>query len=389
MNLIKSRLSFTFSPFIIAILINILLVSLFSCSSTKNLPSQGSIKKISVIFVPGYKGSLLKDNDPNIKKIVWLDVNQALGFSSPDLKLKANDQITEAGILESVSTPFLFKKDIYLPWINTLKDQESIDSYFFSYDWRKDNSESSLKLSNFIKEVKSKNNLPIVLVGHSNGGLLAMSTLNKNPELVNKVVFVGTPFSGGVGFLEDLMIGVNTGINSKIVSPCVVQSFESIYSFFPRENSFDTKEVLFDENRNVIQNKFYDANFWKTYNLGTYSVGSPCANEPISDLQQRLNKALKFKESLDTKKEIKYPPVLVVRAENKGTIRRVFGRKMNEGWRWKILEGERVLGDGRVTNENALPPPGIPFSLYVSTAEHSELLNDKETSDAIVEFIKK
>jgi pimeloyl-ACP methyl ester carboxylesterase len=389
MNLIKSRLSFTFSPFIIEIFINILLVSLFSCSSTKNLPSQGSIKKISVIFVPGYKGSLLKDNDPNIKKIVWLDVNQALGFSSPDLKLKANDQITEAGILESVSTPFLFKKDIYLPWINTLKDQESIDSYFFSYDWRKDNSESSLKLSNFIKEVKSKNNLPIVLVGHSNGGLLAMSTLNKNPELVNKVVFVGTPFSGGVGFLEDLMIGVNTGINSKIVSPCVVQSFESIYSFFPRENSFDTKEVLFDENRNVVQNKFYDANFWKTYNLGTYSVGSPCANEPISDLQQRLNKALKFKESLDTKKEIKYPPVLVVRAENKGTIRRVFGRKMNEGWRWKILEGERVLGDGRVTNENALPPPGIPFSLYVSTAEHSELLNDKETSDAIVEFIKK
>jgi hypothetical protein len=62
---------------------------------------------------------------------------------------------------------------------------------------------------------------------------------------------------------------------------------------------------------------------------------------------------------------------------------------MNEGWRWKILEGERVLGDGRVTNENALPPPGIPFSLYVSTAEHSELLNDKETSNSILDFIKK
>jgi hypothetical protein len=216
-----------------------------------------------------------------------------------------------------------------------------------------------------------------------------MSALNKHPENISKVVFVGTPFSGGVGFLEDIMIGVSTGINSKIASPCVVQSFESIYSFFPRENSFDTKEVLFDENRNVIQNKFYDANFWKTYNLGTYTVGSPCANEPILDLQQRLNKALKFKESLDTKKEIKYPPVLVVRAENKGTIRRVFGRKMNEGWRWKVLEGERVAGDGRVTNENALPPPGVPFSLYVSTAEHSELLNDKETSNSILDFIKK
>ena len=389
MNQIHTKLPFRFFLFIFQSLIYITIVSLFSCSSTKSIPSQSRIKKVSVIFVPGYKGSLLKDNDPNINKIVWLSASQALGFSSPDLKLGANDQITEAGILESINIPFLFKKDIYKQWIDTLNNQESFDSYFFSYDWRKDNSESSLKLTNFIKEIKSKNNLPIILVGHSNGGLLAMSALNKHPENVSKVVFAGTPFSGGVGFLEDIMIGVNTGINSKIASPCVVQSFESIYSFFPRENSFDTKEVLFDENRNVIQNKFYDANFWKTYNLGTYTVGSPCANEPILELQQRLNKALKFKESLDTKKEIKYPPVLVVRAENKGTIRRVFGRKMNEGWRWKILEGERVLGDGRVTNENALPPPGIPFSLYVSTAEHSELLNDKETSNSILDFIKK
>jgi len=389
MNRIKTKLSFTFSLVILQVFINILFVSLYSCSSSNNLLSQGYNKKVSVIFIPGYKGSLLKNNDSSINKIVWLSASHALGLSSPDLKLKANDQITEAGILESVSIPLLFRKDIYIPWIDTLNDEKYFDSHFFSYDWRKDNSESSLKLSNFIKEIKSKNNLPIVLVGHSNGGLLAMSALNKNPELVSKVVFVGTPFSGGVGFLEDLMIGVNTGINSKIVSPCIVQSFESIYSFFPRENTFDTKELLFDENKNVIQNRFYDANFWKTYNLGTYSVGSPCANEPASALQQRLNKALKFKESLDTKKEIKYPPVLVVRAENRGTIRRVFGRKMNEGWRWKILEGERVLGDGRVTNENALPPPGIPFSLYVSTAEHSELLNDKETSNSIFEFIKK
>jgi pimeloyl-ACP methyl ester carboxylesterase len=389
MNQIKRKLSLTFSSVIFLIFLSISFVLLYSCTSFKSNPLQGGNKNISVIFVPGYKGSLLKDNDSNNNKIVWLSASHALGFSSPDLKLGANDQVTEAGILESVDIPFLYKKDIYSPWMDTLRKQESFDSYFFSYDWRKDNSESSLKLTNFIKEIKSKNNLPIVLVGHSNGGLLAMSSLNKNPELVSKVVFVGTPFSGGVGFLEDLMIGVNTGINSKIVSPCVVQTFESIYSFFPRENTFDTKELLFDENKNVVQNRFYDANFWKTHNLGTYSVGSPCDNEPISALQQRLNKALKFKESLDTKKEIKYPPVLVVRAENKGTIRRVFGRKMNEGWRWKILEGERVPGDGRVTNENALPPPGIPFSLYVSTADHSELLNDKETSNSIVEFIKK
>jgi pimeloyl-ACP methyl ester carboxylesterase len=359
----------------------------FQCSIPMTITISPTSKKYSVIFVPGYKGSRLAQRDQNQDLLVWLNAAQSLGFSSPDLHLKERDSISEAGVLEYVKIPFLFTKNIYAPWISELQRTEGSESSFFSYDWRKDNTESTNKLIQFLRDNKQKYNLPIMLVGHSNGGLLAMSALNKEPDLISKVVFVGVPFSGGVGFLEDLMVGVSTGLNSKIASPCVVQSFESIYSFFPRSTSFDTKDVLMTENKEKIQSQFFDATFWKNYNLGPYAVGSLCGNEPIANLQKRLDKALIFKNSLDAKKDIKYPNVLVVRAENKGTIRRVLGSKMDDGWRWKILEGERVAGDGRVTNENALPPPGIPFSLYVSTAEHSELLNDPKTARAILNFI--
>lgn len=359
------------------------------CSFPSKAPFSPSTKKYSVVFVPGYKGSLLVRRNKNQSQLVWLNAVQSLGFSSPDLRLKEGDLIFESGILEYVKIPLLLTKNIYATWMTELQNVEDAEPSYFSYDWRRDNTESTIKLVQFLKETKQKYNLPIVLIGHSNGGLLAMSAINREPNLVSKAVFVGVPFSGGVGFLEDLMIGVNTGLNSKIASPCVVQSFESIYSFFPRSTSFDTTDVLITEKNEKIQNHFYDANFWLKYNLGPYAVGSPCANEPVENLQKRLDKALIFKNSLDTKKEIKYPNVLVVRAENKGTIRRIFGSKMDDSWRWKILEGERVAGDGRVTNENALPPPGIPFSLYVSKAEHSELLNDPKTSKAIIDFLVK
>ncbi len=369
--------------------IHILLFLFILLKCSNPIPKDSSNKNlIPVVFVPGYKGSNLKVFDKNKTSRVWLTPSIALGFSTPDLSLKGSSTINEDGILESVTIPFLLSVKVYEPWINYLKNNENIDPYFFSYDWRIDNGETAEKLEKYLLEIKQKTGKAPVVIGHSNGALLSLSVLNKNKDLFSKVIFAGAPFSGGVGFLEDLMEGVTTGLNEKIVSPCVVQTFESVFSFFPRETSFDTREVLFDEDKNPITTKFYSALFWKNYNLGPYKIGSPCSTEPTEILQKRLDKALKFRESLEAKKDIKYPPVLVIRAENKGTIRRIFGKELKEGWKWKVIEGERTAGDGRVTIENALPPPGIPFSLYISKAEHSELLNDPLTAEATINFIK-
>ena len=342
---------------------------------------------IPVIFIPGYKGSLLKDTDPNKAGQVYLGLSQALGFSSPDLRLKEVNSVVQNGILESVTIPMIYSVDVYESWIKSLKSKSELDTYIFPYDWREDNGKSVLLLESMVKEIKIKTGSAPILIGHSNGALLTVSFMNKHPELVSKAILVAGPFSGGVGFLEDLMVGVPIGLNNKMLNTCVVQTFESIYTFFPREKNFDTREVLFTDDRKPLLTSFFDASFWKEYNLGPYTIGSPCSAEPQENLQKRLNKALKFRESLEAKKDITYPPVLVVRAENRGTIRKIFGSRTNEGWKWKVLEGERVPGDGRVTVENALPPPGIPFSLYVSKAEHSAILNEPETREAIFKFI--
>ncbi len=383
--LIKGLLHIVCSLTYIQILLFIII--LLKCNNPTQKITINS-NKTPVVFVPGYKGSNLKEIDKNSISRVWLNPSQALGFSTPDLRLKNNDTISEDGILESVTIPLLLSVKIYEPWINFIKNDDNIDPYFFSYDWRIDNGETALKLEKYLIEIKQKTGKNPVVIGHSNGALLSLSVLHKNRDLFSKVVFAGAPFSGGVGFLEDLMEGIPTGLNKRIASPCVVQTFESVFTFFPREVSFDTREVLFDENRKPIETKFYSALFWKNYNLGPYKIGSPCSNEPTDVLQKRLDKALKFRESLEAKKDFKYPPVLVIRAENNGTIRRIFGKELKEGWKWKVIEGERTAGDGRVTIENALPPPGIPFSLYISKAEHSELLNDTETARATINFIK-
>ena len=382
---IKALFQFNCSLAYIQILLFIFIITKCSNSMQKNTLISN---KTPVVFVPGYKGSNLKETDKNTTSRVWLTPSQALGFSTPDLNLKNNNTISEDGILESITIPLLLSVKIYEPWINFLKNEDNIDPYFFSYDWRIDNGETAIKLEKYLIEIKQKTGKTPVVIGHSNGALLSLSVLHKNRDLFSKVVFAGAPFSGGVGFLEDLMEGIPTGLNKKIASPCVVQTFESVFTFFPREISFDTKEVLFDENRKPIETKFYSALFWKNYNLGPYKIGSPCSNEPTDVLQKRLDKALKFRESLEAKKDLKYPPVLVIRAESNGTIRRIFGKELKEGWRWKVIEGERTAGDGRVTIENALPPPGIPFSLYISKGEHSELLNDSDTAKATIDFIK-
>ena len=145
--LIKGLLHIVCSLTYIQILLFIII--LLKCSN----PTQKitiNTNKTPVVFVPGYKGSNLKEIDKNSISRVWLNPSQALGFSTPDLRLKNNDTISEDGILESITIPLLLSVKIYEPWINFLKNDDNIDPYFFSYDWRIDNGETALKLEKYL-----------------------------------------------------------------------------------------------------------------------------------------------------------------------------------------------------------------------------------------------
>ncbi|TGK06663.1 alpha/beta hydrolase [Leptospira semungkisensis] len=345
----------------------------------------------SIVFVPGYKGSELVKKEGDSWNKIWLTPRQALGLSHPDLSYKEGDAIQEGGVLGSVTLiPKVIDVQVYSPWLEALRSS-NLKPYVFPYDWRRDNGETSKHLESFLEKVKSENgNIAPIVVGHSNGGNLTLSVLNRRPDLIGKAVFVGTPFHSGIGFMEDLIPGVSTGLNGKIAGACVVSTFVSVLTFFPRNQSFDTKEVLTTLSGEPIQVEFFQAKDWKRLQLGIYNKASGCASEPsLESYQSNLDKALSFRNSLEPKKKGKLPSVLVVHATNRPTLRTLPGEKKAEDWIWYFEKGKRVPGDGRVTAESSLPPEGIPYELFVSEAEHSALLNDPKVQQKILEFAEK
>ncbi|EQA38332.1 lecithin:cholesterol acyltransferase domain protein [Leptospira inadai serovar Lyme str. 10] len=338
-----------------------------------------------IVFVPGYKGSELISS----KGKVWLSPAQALALSSPDLMLRESDEIQPGDVLRSVTAiPVLLDVKVYAPWLDRMISEKRWIPYVFPYDWRKDNGDTSTQLELFLTRIKKSNDgkSPVV-IGHSNGGTLTLSVLNRRPNLIAKAVFVGAPFRSGIGFMEDLTLDQSTGLNGKIMGPCVASSFISVYTFFPRESSFDTKDVLQNKNGEFLPTRFFEASFWKEHELGAFSKTASCNPTPsVTEFQTRLDKAKSFRDSLSPKKGTKYPPALVIRAANRPTLRVLSGSKDARGWNWDFRASKRVNGDGRVTAESALPPDGFPYELFESELGHSELLNDPKVQSKILEF---
>lgn len=71
--------------------------------------------------------------------------------------------------------------------------------YVFYYDWRKPVEESASKLKNFIANTVQPSG-PITLIGHSLGGLIARTCIQKNADLcqTQKLITLGSPHQGAV-----------------------------------------------------------------------------------------------------------------------------------------------------------------------------------------------
>jgi pimeloyl-ACP methyl ester carboxylesterase len=349
-------------------------------------------KKSIMIFIHGIKGSLLADEKENI---VWLNGSQGLGISAPKLSLPMNwngdiqekDSIRSVGILSDVKViPFLLEEKIYSPWLQSGKDLYSDQFYSFHYDWRRDNLESVSSFESFVDKIRKENtDANITVVAHSMGGLITLVLFNKRPELFQKIVFVGVPFYGGIGFLEDLHVGIPTGLNSKILTQEILFTMPSVYTLFPIE----TKDHIIAEDLSgtPIEIDFYSADAWKKNKFSVFANDTD-SEKKFSFLEKALKKAKQFKEQIKFAK-IKYPPILVVTGKSNPTLSKIQknGKHSFKGWDFKSLAFEP--GDGRVLEKNSFPPKGILYETFYSEATHSALLNDPKVVDRIREFTGK
>jgi pimeloyl-ACP methyl ester carboxylesterase len=360
---------------------------------TATVRSESKTDRIPVVFVPGIKGSVLLNEEGDK---LWLTGTQALGLQTPNLGLYGENQdlIPGGPVLRVTAIPYLIEQEIYGPWIQRMMSEPAIDFYVFSYDWRKDNLITQARLVRFLKEIQSKYNQKPVLIGHSMGGMLSFSAANQNPGLVEKAIFVGTPFRGGIGYMEDLLLGNSTGLNKSIQGPCQIAKYESVYGFFPRLKTTDTKDTTLDASGKPLNLDFFSEQTWKDQSWGFYAHS--CHPDQIPnpiEFQFKLDRARKFRESLDPKPEFAAtkPKLLVVSAKNRPSLRAI-NRIGNTGpgslVRWDFQKAELVPGDGRVTYENSLPAPGVNYTYFETDFEHGVLMNDPNLFKKVLAFLE-
>lgn len=340
-----------------------------------------------IVFIHGIKGATLEDASG---KTVWMTGWQAMGFSSPPLSLpiqwddqgQARDSIRATGILKRVDViPWVLGEEAYGTWI---KKATELGGPFvpFSYDWRRDPMETLARFTTFVEETSRLNGgVRVRIVAHSLGGLIAMALLKQRPELVERAVFAGVPFGGGVGFLVDLHGGIPNGLNARILSPEVLFTFPSVYALFP-----ETGKGLVDAQGAPIPIDFYNAEDWARLKLG--AIAEPGAGPAeMNHLKRALAQAKKLRTILSQPSAKSLPPVLVVLSSQTPTRDRVTreGTKSVKGWDFD--SADKKPGDGRITAE-AAEPAGVPHETYETRARHSLLLNDSGVIERIRAFLK-
>ncbi|MBC7474219.1 MAG: hypothetical protein H7263_07985 [Candidatus Sericytochromatia bacterium] len=370
-----------------------------SCGSIMQ-SSQNTIQNTdeTLVFIHGIKGGVLADKRTG--DTAWITVPQALGVSTPNLKLPL--QWSDADIPQQAKDNLIAVSPVdrltLIPNIIDIKIYNGIltegakkykNFYPFGYDWRRSNLDSLDDYLKFLRKIVAKHHKPVKVIAHSMGGLLTMAAMQADPELFDTVFFVGTPFAGGVGFLDDLHQGVSTGTNSKILSPEVVASMPSTYSLFPLE----AKAELSD-GKNPIKVDFFNPKDWEDLKIGPFAYDFAYNDQFRNHFTKALKVAKIFRQKLFNGKLVKngeriakQPKVYVIRGTSLTTLVQVVknGPQSKLGWDFKSAAKEG--GDGLVSAKDAYPPKGIDYTIFESKFQHGDQLNEPAVLKWIFEQI--
>lgn len=366
--------------------------------SQKKVPKKNTSKQ-PVVFIHGHMGGVLVDS---LGKKVWLSPRMGLGLETPNLSLpiewdnniQKKDELKAVEPIKEVSILFgLIGKKIYGPWLEAVNQFSNIEFYNFSYDWRRDNNETADLFAEFLKKIKQKHGgKKVQVVSHSMGGIITLTIWNENPDLIDKVVFAGVPFRGGLGYLDNLYLGTPVGLNNKILSPEVIFTHPTFCAFFPAGQDFENQDLLVDENGKPIEVDYYNIEDWKRLGFGPYARQNQKKFNNLKKqqihLQHVLQQAKKFRFRMKPKGN-HYKKALVISSEAHSTLSKVRQLEIKDGeipfYDFKIEN--RVPGDGSVSRKDMLPPKPVPYREFLTEHSHASLLNDPKVQREIEKFL--
>jgi pimeloyl-ACP methyl ester carboxylesterase len=300
------------------------------------------------------------------------------------------------GIIETLAAGRYVDRDLALGAAGLPPSRQAVDPppgyagghftcFQFDYDWRRDLSEQAERLDALVRGASRlaarargmDEPVKVDIVAHSMGGLVAMYYLRYGatplPEdgsappvtwagaaLVNRVVLVGSPLSGSVLAVKQLVDGVSYSIITPTYRPALLCTMPAVFELMPR-----TRHArVVDERGEPVD--LYDPGTWERYGWGPADPTQagvlewllPDERDPrarreiaMEHLGKCLARAEQFQRAVDAPAEL--PPGLEVHlvvgdAEGTPAVLRVDASSGRPG------VAEIAPGDGTVARSSAL-----------------------------------
>lgn len=343
-----------------------------------------------VLFIPGYRGSFLRE-EAGAKRLAWIspvdglskgDTSLALDFVGRRDDKRFGPLVEDGPMTRLTAVPLFYSVDSYLPWLEAAKDS-GLDFVPFGYDWRRDIRQPAQRLCDTIERL-ARPGRKIALVGHSMGGLITLRCLRTaSPAVraaVDRVVFVGTPFRGGPGMLDDLSTGTRSASNTALMSVEALFTFTASWQLLPLTGDFFLRGGQ-PQSVDLQSRDTWLTRGWSVFRDSTLK-GDPAY---LAQLDALLAARAELWASLADAPQEPFPwkAMAVIGS----------GRPTTVGWpidaQGAVDLANPVMGDGdgSVATSRAYPPAPISAIEVQTDAEHSVLLNDRGVQRVVLEFL--
>jgi pimeloyl-ACP methyl ester carboxylesterase len=252
-----------------------------------------------VVLIHGLMGSTLVERDTG--REYWPGGLKSLAFSNYRDLARLRDIEARGGELVPGDLFFnVARIDYYRGLIDTLEKvgrfrraepgtpvkglQDRRRYYVLLYDWRKENVEAVRQLHELIDQIRRDYNdptLPVDIVAHSNGGLIASYYLRYGPrdvlddpaftpwdegaQRIRRIVLLGTPALGAVTSLERLQQGFRVALRTVPVE--VLATFATPFETLPHPDA----QVVYSPAGQPLDLDIYDPETWRSRQWSVFS----------------------------------------------------------------------------------------------------------------------
>lgn len=398
----------------------IMIFSAAACSSsgpelkshTQSQPLQINMPKKIMLFLPGYYGSMLKEESTN--EIRWAKASNFLfsqtGVSShiPGTKIGLERKLIVDGVLTNVSViPKIWDVDAYGDSIKQM-DQFAVENNMqletVAYDWRDDFNASLTVIDKKIKSLNLESGDELYVVGHSTGALLMayyvrygaqdVEHAKENWEglkYITKLVLIAPPLHGLMILFRDMEDGTRVGLNRTLLSDLEYSTFKSSYFFLPPKG--EDISIGLDGTKSSLG--IHNIDKWERNKWGPFKFAKAdeVANVRMF-VEKHMKRSEKFHELLRASiviKPEKQIPLLHMRGLGHKTLE--FARLKEEDGRlsYDFKKKDATDGDGTVTDVSGAPLAFFrvfKFKEVVTKLGHLDVLSKPESQATIQDFIK-